>query len=71
MLHGIRKAKKTSVCCNVLLFHRYKDGKPISAEEFEKFKIILESEDREIEDGLKECTFSLTIPRCTLPHICS
>lgn len=43
----------------------YKDGKPITSDEFEKFKIIIESEDREIEDGLKECTFSLTIPRCT------
>ncbi|XP_050295068.1 obscurin-like isoform X13 [Anthonomus grandis grandis] len=41
-----------------------KDGKPISNTEFEKNKIILETEDREIEDGLKECTFSMTIPRC-------
>lgn len=47
------------------LFYRYKDGKPITSEEFEKYKIILESEDNEIGDGLKECTFSLTIPRCT------
>ncbi|XP_066256138.1 obscurin isoform X9 [Euwallacea similis] len=41
-----------------------KDGKPISNADFEKDKIILETEDHDIEDGLKECTFSLTIPRC-------
>ncbi|CAG9826985.1 unnamed protein product [Diabrotica balteata] len=41
-----------------------RNGKEISDEEFEKQKIILESEDTEIEDGLKECTYSLAIPRC-------
>lgn len=40
------------------------NGKEISNDEFEKNKIILESEDHEIEDGLNECTYSLTIPRC-------
>lgn len=40
------------------------NGKEITAKDFEKYKMILESEDRDIEDGLKECTFSLTIPRC-------
>lgn len=47
-----------------LLYFRSLDGKEITPEEFEKYKIIIESEDRDIEDGLKECTFSLTIPRC-------
>ncbi|XP_022920655.2 obscurin isoform X3 [Onthophagus taurus] len=42
----------------------YFNGKEMTADEFEKYKIILESEDREIEDDLKECTYSLTIPRC-------
>ncbi|XP_060519331.1 obscurin isoform X9 [Cylas formicarius] len=42
----------------------YKDGKPISNAEFEKNKIIIETEDHDIEDGLKECTYKLTIPRC-------
>lgn len=32
--------------------------------DFEKDKIILDTEDHEIEDGLNECTYSLTIPRC-------
>ncbi|KAF7281172.1 hypothetical protein GWI33_005044 [Rhynchophorus ferrugineus] len=40
-----------------------KDGKPISNQEYERSKIILENEDHDIEDGLKECTYSLTIPR--------
>lgn len=65
MLHGktqLIKNKSLSQIC--FTFVRYKDGKPIKPEDFEKFKIILESEDREIGDGLKECTFSLTIPRC-------
>ncbi|XP_028138821.2 obscurin isoform X8 [Diabrotica virgifera virgifera] len=41
-----------------------KNGKEISDEEFEKQKAVLESEDTEIEDGLKECTYSLALPRC-------
>lgn len=41
-----------------------KDGKPISNAEFERSKIVLETEDHDVDDGLKECTFSLTIPRC-------
>ncbi|CAH1108368.1 unnamed protein product [Psylliodes chrysocephalus] len=41
-----------------------RNGKEISNDEFEKHKIILESEDHEIDDGLKECTFTLAIPRC-------
>ncbi|XP_063930937.1 obscurin isoform X4 [Zophobas morio] len=40
------------------------DGKEITNEEYEIYKIILESEDHEIQDGLKECSYSLTIPRC-------
>ncbi|KAL3285162.1 hypothetical protein HHI36_019282 [Cryptolaemus montrouzieri] len=36
----------------------------LTHDDFEKNKVILESEDHEIEDGLKECTFSMTIPRC-------
>jgi len=43
---------------------RLKNGKPISNAEFEKSKIVLETEDHDVDDGLKECTFSLTIPRC-------
>ncbi|KAG5881050.1 hypothetical protein JTB14_033964 [Gonioctena quinquepunctata] len=42
----------------------YRNGKEISNEEFEKNKMILETEDHEIEDGLNECSYSLTIPRC-------
>ncbi|XP_057667134.1 obscurin isoform X2 [Diorhabda carinulata] len=41
-----------------------KNGKEISDEEFEKLKIVLETEDTEIEDGLKECTYSIRIPAC-------
>ncbi|CAH0545690.1 unnamed protein product [Brassicogethes aeneus] len=41
-----------------------KNGKTLKEKDFEASKMILESEDHEIEDGLKECTFSLTIPRC-------
>ncbi|VEN40588.1 unnamed protein product [Callosobruchus maculatus] len=40
-----------------------KDGKEFTNAEYEKNKMILESEDREIEDGLNECTFKLTIPK--------
>ncbi|XP_068917949.1 obscurin isoform X4 [Tenebrio molitor] len=40
------------------------DGREITNAEYEKYKIILETEDHEIQDGLKECTYSLTIPRC-------
>ncbi|XP_017774924.1 PREDICTED: muscle M-line assembly protein unc-89 isoform X2 [Nicrophorus vespilloides] len=39
-------------------------GKEITPEEFEKYKMVIEAEDKDIEDTLKECTFSLTIPRC-------
>lgn len=52
---GLKKLKVT---------FRSFNGKEISNQEFERYKMILESEDRDIEDGLKECTFSLTIPRC-------
>ncbi|CAH1180870.1 unnamed protein product [Phyllotreta striolata] len=41
-----------------------RNGKEITNEEFEKHKMVLESHDFEIEDGLKECAFTLTIPRC-------
>ncbi|XP_064214157.1 obscurin isoform X3 [Tribolium castaneum] len=40
------------------------DGHELTSEAFEKYKIILETEDHEIQDGLKECTYTLTIPRC-------
>nr|CAH7742463.1 unnamed protein product [Callosobruchus chinensis] len=41
-----------------------KDGKEFTDAEYEKNKMILESEDHEIEDGLNECTFKITIPKC-------
>ncbi|XP_023017381.2 obscurin isoform X4 [Leptinotarsa decemlineata] len=41
-----------------------RDGNEISNDEFEQSKMILETEDHEIEDGLNECSYSLTIPRC-------
>lgn len=44
--------------------YRCKNGVQITEEEFEKNKIILDTEDHAIEDGLNECTYSLTIPRC-------
>lgn len=44
---------------------RLHDGKEMTDADFEDNKIILETEDHEIEDGLNECTYSLTIPRCT------
>ncbi|RZB39359.1 muscle M-line assembly protein unc-89-like [Asbolus verrucosus] len=42
----------------------YVDGKEITSQEYENYKIILETEDHELKDGLKECSYSLTIPRC-------
>ncbi|CAG9815908.1 unnamed protein product, partial [Phaedon cochleariae] len=42
----------------------YCNGREMTNEEFENNKMILETEDHEIEDGLNECTYSLTIPRC-------
>lgn len=42
------------------------EGKELTADQYEKHKIILETEDREIENGLKECSYSLTIPRSKL-----
>ncbi|KAK9877930.1 hypothetical protein WA026_020153 [Henosepilachna vigintioctopunctata] len=42
----------------------YFNGEQMTHDDFEKNKIVIESEDHEIEDGLKECTFSITIPRC-------
>ncbi|KAL1518226.1 hypothetical protein ABEB36_001883 [Hypothenemus hampei] len=41
-----------------------KGGKALSPADLEKDKAVLETEDHEVDDGLKECTFSLTIPRC-------
>ncbi|KAJ8919920.1 hypothetical protein NQ315_006449 [Exocentrus adspersus] len=40
------------------------DGKELTEADFEQNKIVLETEDHEIDDGLNECTYSLTIPRC-------
>ncbi|XP_045464016.1 obscurin isoform X11 [Harmonia axyridis] len=42
----------------------YFNGEQMNIDDYEKHNIILETEDHEIQDGLKECTFSLTIPRC-------
>ncbi|XP_044758879.1 obscurin isoform X8 [Coccinella septempunctata] len=42
----------------------YFNDEQMTIDDYEKNKIILETEDHEIQDGLKECTFSLTIPRC-------
>ncbi|CAH1967610.1 unnamed protein product [Acanthoscelides obtectus] len=41
-----------------------KDGKEFTDAELEKNKMVLDSEDHEIEDGLNECTYKITIPRC-------
>lgn len=46
------------------------DGRELTSEAYEKYKIILETEDHEIQDGLKECTYSLTIPRCKSLCLC-
>ncbi|KAF5286087.1 hypothetical protein FQA39_LY16433 [Lamprigera yunnana] len=39
------------------------NGTEITPKQFEKFNIVLEAEDKEIENGLKECTISLTVPK--------
>ncbi|XP_018567720.1 obscurin isoform X4 [Anoplophora glabripennis] len=44
------------------------NGKEMTEEDFENNKIILETEDQEIEDGLNECTYKLTIPRCDVSN---
>lgn len=47
-----------------MIIFRSKNNTEITEEEFEKNKMVLDTEDHEIEDGLNECTYSLTIPRC-------
>ncbi|KAB0792164.1 hypothetical protein PPYR_14123 [Photinus pyralis] len=39
------------------------NGTEITPKQYETFNIVLDSEDREIENGLKECTYSMTIPK--------
>lgn len=39
------------------------NGTEITPKQFEKFNIVLDTEDKEIENGLKECVVSLTIPK--------
>ncbi|KAK5640122.1 hypothetical protein RI129_010933 [Pyrocoelia pectoralis] len=39
------------------------NGTEITPKQYETYNIVLDSEDREIENGLKECTFKMTIPK--------
>lgn len=38
------------------------NGKEMTDEQFEKYNIQLDTETKDIEDGLKECKYTLTIP---------